>query len=230
MRALLARRVVGACFVRHARRSERSTRRSSCRRRSTRSGRPGRRARASSPSSRPTPRSRRASGAHFTSTSIRSRQPGMKGADDMRFMALQAPTMLSFDWNAPPHLAQVRQQRTFVVVRLKDVDGKSTRVTPAPHRLGRGRRVGPDLRLLRPRLGQRAGQPEEALRDRPAGLDRAGWRSCARCTTQPRRPSRERRSGRRAGRAGSSRRRTGRASRPARAARRPACRAACRAG
>ena len=56
-------------------------------------------------------------------------QPGMKGADEMRFMALQAPTMLSFDWNAPPHLAQVRQQRTFVVVRLKDIDGKSTRVT-----------------------------------------------------------------------------------------------------
>jgi len=56
-------------------------------------------------------------------------QPGMKGADDMRFMALQAPTMLSFDWNAPPHLPQARQQRTFVVVRLKDVDGRSTRVT-----------------------------------------------------------------------------------------------------
>src|SRR3990167_6434785 len=54
---------------------------------------------------------------------------GARGADDMRYMALQAPTMLSFDWNAPPHLAQARQQRTFVVVRLKDVDGKSTRVT-----------------------------------------------------------------------------------------------------
>jgi uncharacterized protein YndB with AHSA1/START domain len=55
-------------------------------------------------------------------------QPGLKGADDMRFMALQKPTMLSFDWNAPPSLPQVRQQRTFVVVRLADVDGKSTRV------------------------------------------------------------------------------------------------------
>ncbi len=55
--------------------------------------------------------------------------PGRKGADDMRYMALQKPTMLSFDWNAPPHLAQARAQRTFVVVRLRDVDGKSTRVT-----------------------------------------------------------------------------------------------------
>jgi len=56
-------------------------------------------------------------------------EPGMKGADDMRFMALQAPTMLSFDWNAPPSLPETRQQRTFVVVRLVDVDGRSTRVT-----------------------------------------------------------------------------------------------------
>ena len=55
--------------------------------------------------------------------------PGSKGADDMRFMALQRPTMLSFDWNAPPSLPEARAQRTFVVVRLADVDGKSTRVT-----------------------------------------------------------------------------------------------------
>ena len=56
-------------------------------------------------------------------------EPCMKGADDMRFMALQSPTMLSFDWNAPPSLPEIRKQRTFVVVRLADVDGKSTRVT-----------------------------------------------------------------------------------------------------
>ena len=56
-------------------------------------------------------------------------EPGMKGADEMRFMALQAPTMLSFDWNAPPSLPEARQQRTFVIVRLADVDGRSTRVT-----------------------------------------------------------------------------------------------------
>jgi len=55
--------------------------------------------------------------------------PGAKGADDMRFMALQRPTMLSFDWNAPPSLPEVRAQRTFVVVRLAPVDAKSTRVS-----------------------------------------------------------------------------------------------------
>jgi uncharacterized protein YndB with AHSA1/START domain len=55
--------------------------------------------------------------------------PGLKGADDSRFMALQPPVMLSFDWNAPPSLPEARQQRTFVVLRLADVDGRSTRVS-----------------------------------------------------------------------------------------------------
>jgi len=55
--------------------------------------------------------------------------PGMKGADDMRYMALQPKKMLSFDWNAPPHLPEARAQRTFVVVRFAAVDEKTTRVT-----------------------------------------------------------------------------------------------------
>jgi uncharacterized protein YndB with AHSA1/START domain len=55
--------------------------------------------------------------------------PGMKGADDMRFMALQPKRMLSFDWNAPPHLPEARAQRSFVVVRFAAVDDKTTRVT-----------------------------------------------------------------------------------------------------
>ena len=54
--------------------------------------------------------------------------PGDKGADDMRYMALQTKTMLSFDWNAPPNLAEARQQRTFVVVRFEPVDAGHTRV------------------------------------------------------------------------------------------------------
>ena len=55
--------------------------------------------------------------------------PGMKGADDMRFLALQPKQMISFDWNAPPHLAEARQQRTFVIVRFAPVTDKSTRVS-----------------------------------------------------------------------------------------------------
>ncbi len=56
-------------------------------------------------------------------------KPGNKGADDMRFMALQEPTMLSFDWNAPPSTPEVRKQRTFVIVRLASVDSNKTRVS-----------------------------------------------------------------------------------------------------
>lgn len=54
--------------------------------------------------------------------------PGGKGADDMRYLALQRPTMVTFDWNAPPSLPEVRAQRTFVIVRLAEVDAKTTRV------------------------------------------------------------------------------------------------------
>jgi uncharacterized protein YndB with AHSA1/START domain len=56
-------------------------------------------------------------------------EAGAKGADDMRFMALQPPRMLSFDWNAPPSLPEVRGQRTFVVVRIAPVADGKTRVT-----------------------------------------------------------------------------------------------------
>lgn len=54
--------------------------------------------------------------------------PGGKGADDMRFMALQPRKMLSFQWNAPPHLPEARAQRTLVIVRLEPVDTARTRV------------------------------------------------------------------------------------------------------
>ncbi len=54
---------------------------------------------------------------------------GLKGADTMRFMALQPKQMLSFDWNAPPHLPLAREQRTFVVVRFAPVGETQTRVS-----------------------------------------------------------------------------------------------------
>ncbi len=53
---------------------------------------------------------------------------GLKGADDMRFMALQPKKMISFDWNAPPSMPEVRQQRSFVVVRIEPVGERQTRV------------------------------------------------------------------------------------------------------
>jgi uncharacterized protein YndB with AHSA1/START domain len=54
---------------------------------------------------------------------------GQKGADDMRFLAIQPKKMISFDWNAPPNLPEARAQRTFVIVRFAPVDSKTTRVT-----------------------------------------------------------------------------------------------------
>ncbi len=55
--------------------------------------------------------------------------PGSKGADDMRFLAVQPKKMISFDWNAPPSLPEARAQRTFVVVRLEPLGDKLTRIT-----------------------------------------------------------------------------------------------------
>ena len=54
---------------------------------------------------------------------------GAKGADDMVILALQPRTMFSFTWNAPPHLAEVRKQRTCVTVRLAPQDEGETQVT-----------------------------------------------------------------------------------------------------
>ncbi|MGE5339655.1 MAG: SRPBCC family protein [Gemmatimonadota bacterium] len=56
-------------------------------------------------------------------------ETGMRGADEMRFMALQPKRMISFDWNAPPSLPQVRAQRTFVIVRFEPVAERQTRVS-----------------------------------------------------------------------------------------------------
>ena len=56
-------------------------------------------------------------------------EPGLRGADDMRILAFQAPAMLSFTWNAPPHLAQARKQRTHVTVRLEPAGTGQTRVS-----------------------------------------------------------------------------------------------------
>src|SRR5436190_1726654 len=53
---------------------------------------------------------------------------GMKGADNMRFLALQKERLVSFTWNAPPHLPDARTQRTVVVLRMEPLNEKETRV------------------------------------------------------------------------------------------------------
>ena len=55
-------------------------------------------------------------------------EPGMKGADDMRILAIQDKQMLSFTWNAPPNFAEARKQRTFVILRFYPEPAGKTRV------------------------------------------------------------------------------------------------------
>jgi uncharacterized protein YndB with AHSA1/START domain len=53
---------------------------------------------------------------------------GLQGAEEMIVLAVQEPSFISFTWNAPPHLPDVRGQRTHVEVRLTPEGGKATRV------------------------------------------------------------------------------------------------------
>lgn len=55
-------------------------------------------------------------------------EPGKQGGEGMILLALQPERMLSFTWNAPPHLPEVRGQMTHVVVRLEAIQGGKTRV------------------------------------------------------------------------------------------------------
>jgi uncharacterized protein YndB with AHSA1/START domain len=54
--------------------------------------------------------------------------PGQKGADGMKILALQPKKMLSFTWNAPLDMPNVRKQRTHVVIRFQQVAKGRTRV------------------------------------------------------------------------------------------------------
>lgn len=56
-------------------------------------------------------------------------EPGMKGADGMRILAIQDKAMLSFTWNAPPHLTEARKQRTYVTLRFQSQGDSQTLVT-----------------------------------------------------------------------------------------------------
>lgn len=63
--------------------------------------------------------------------------PGMRGADGQRVMAVEPLSMLSFTWNFPPNLAEIREQRTLVVLRFKQ-EGSKTRLTLSQMGWGEG--------------------------------------------------------------------------------------------
>ncbi len=56
-------------------------------------------------------------------------EPGSRGSEGMRIMAIQPEVMLAFTWNAPPHLTEIREQMTHVVVRFRELSEEKTQVT-----------------------------------------------------------------------------------------------------
>jgi uncharacterized protein YndB with AHSA1/START domain len=64
--------------------------------------------------------------------------PGSRGAEGNLVLAVQAPQMLSFTWDAPPHLPLARAQRTSVVLHLQALAPDSTRVWFAQTGWGQG--------------------------------------------------------------------------------------------
>ncbi len=56
-------------------------------------------------------------------------ESGMKGADDMRVLAVQDRRMISYTWNAPPSLPEARKQHTVMIVRFKPAGEGETEVT-----------------------------------------------------------------------------------------------------
>jgi uncharacterized protein YndB with AHSA1/START domain len=53
---------------------------------------------------------------------------GQQGSEGMRVMAFEPKTMLSFTWNFPPHMIDIRPMCTLVVVRLRALSDACTRV------------------------------------------------------------------------------------------------------
>jgi uncharacterized protein YndB with AHSA1/START domain len=55
-------------------------------------------------------------------------EPGKQGGEGVVLLAIQPPRMLSFSWNAPPELAEIRKQRTHVTVLLESLGPAQTKV------------------------------------------------------------------------------------------------------
>ncbi len=56
-------------------------------------------------------------------------EPGRRGADGMRIMALEPKKMFSFTWNAPLEMPEIRKQRTHVILKFKPLAENKTQLT-----------------------------------------------------------------------------------------------------
>ena len=57
-----------------------------------------------------------------------SADPGLRGGKGMIILSVQPEKMLSFTWNAPPHLPEAREQMTHVTIRFSEIDADLTNV------------------------------------------------------------------------------------------------------
>jgi uncharacterized protein YndB with AHSA1/START domain len=64
--------------------------------------------------------------------------PGERGGEGVQILAFQVEKMLSFSWNAPSELPEVRRQHTHVVVRLAPLAGDRTHVSLVQDGWGEG--------------------------------------------------------------------------------------------
>lgn len=54
---------------------------------------------------------------------------GSRGSEGCVFLAIEPMRMLSFTWNAPPEIPQIRIQRTHVTIDFKSVSNLQTHIT-----------------------------------------------------------------------------------------------------
>jgi uncharacterized protein YndB with AHSA1/START domain len=58
-----------------------------------------------------------------------SQPEGLKGSEGCEILSFVPGEVLSFTWNAPPSMPEVRKERTWVVIRLQPLEAKKTRVS-----------------------------------------------------------------------------------------------------
>ncbi len=56
-------------------------------------------------------------------------KPGERGGEGNKILSIQNESMLSITWNAPPHLPDVRNQRTHVCIRFFELGDKKSKIT-----------------------------------------------------------------------------------------------------
>jgi uncharacterized protein YndB with AHSA1/START domain len=54
--------------------------------------------------------------------------PGQRGAEGLRILDIIPKSLLSFEWNSPPSIPAIRNEKTRVTVRFEEVDGEHTRI------------------------------------------------------------------------------------------------------